>query len=131
MSDELIPVTQEIKKKVYDAGANKLNRAQTALELGISDQEFRRLLSANPDLLDSYERGKLDETKVYMEIMKSIAKNPFHVQRFAAAKYLYEILTGENKQPQTIVAIQNIHNQNQEKFIEILDAETIEKIKND
>jgi hypothetical protein len=85
----------------------------------------------HPELLQDYEKGKLQEIKSYIEIMKNIAKNPRHVQCFTAARYLYEILTGENKQPQTIVAIQNITAHNEQKFLEIVDAETLEQIKND
>lgn len=131
MSDDLILVTDELKAAIKLAGANKLTRWQTAMELGMSDQEFRTLMIVHPELNDDYERGKLEEIKRHYSSMRSIATNPRHIQHFQAAKYMYELLTGHSTGPSTQINIQNVHQSQNEKMKEVLDVEVIEAIKND
>lgn len=131
MSDELVPVPHDVVLKIREAGASKLNRAQTALELGMTDHELRTLMMVHPELNEEYERGKLVEIKSHLKSLKNIANNDTHIHHFQAAKYMYELLTGHGTGPTTQVNIQNVHNSNNEKLIEVLDVETIEAIKND
>jgi hypothetical protein len=79
----------------------------------------------------------LDEQIRYLNTVKDIAADPDNKNQFGAAKYLYELFSG-NKSNQTTfnIAIQNNHPQairteSSLKLIENVDAEVIKEIAND
>jgi hypothetical protein len=133
--DQLIPITEELKRKVKLAGENNLTNAQLAIQLGINEADVRILLYDNPELEIIRSSTKLQIAADNLQIVKDIAANsdPDNKQRLNAAKYLYEMFSGyTSQQPQTMVAIQNItHRESNHKLLDILPADVIEAIDND
>lgn len=122
-------ITEEFKKQIREAGKNKLDAMQIAMKLGISDHEWRIFSNAHPELYTEYKAGETEWVLKCLDAMKDIVTNPEHKQQFVAAKYLYELYSGRSAAPNTVVV--NNYQDDNRKFAEIVDAETLEKIKDD
>lgn len=132
--DELTVISDELKNKVKAAGACKLDQAQLAIFLDIPDADCRMLMLQHPELNKLYRQGELDIAMKQLATLKDMADNPEHRNQFQAAKMLYEIYSGRQTGPSTVVVNQTINNSNLDrnmKLLEVLDAETVEAIAND
>jgi len=127
----------ELLRLVDKAGKYGLSPVQTAMLIGINENEYQMLAFADPEVARTYQQAKLSVVMDCLDVLQEIVNNadPDNKQRFSAAKYLYEMHTGKT-QINTLVAIQNIspdyaRTNNNIKLIETLDAETIKQIRND
>lgn len=130
VADELITITNAIKAKVKEAGTNKLNSMQLALSLGITDFQCRQLMEKHPELMAEYAKGETEIALKQLDTLKRIADNDEHPQQSTNARYLYELYTNRHQNNNITINMSRPKDDNQ-KFLEIIDAETIERIKND
>src|SRR6202140_4402436 len=117
MSDEkYLPAILEpnnrskLLRLVEQAGKYGLTPVQTAMTLGITENEYQMLLYSDSEITQRFQTAKVDEMISHLNTIKSIANDsdPENKQRFSAAKYLYELLSGRKTQFNTLVAIQNV-----------------------
>lgn len=130
MPDELLVLTDDLRKQIRKAGTNKLDNAQLAMTLSITDHELRSLMMKYPDLMYEYKAGETEWSLKCLDAIKEIATNPDHKQQFVAAKYLYELYSNRQSGANVTINMQQPKDDNQ-KFLEIVDAETVERIRND
>lgn len=124
--------------KIRYCGAYNLNHAQMPAYLGISGVECKALFHMDEEVQQAYTLAQVDKSIHNLDIITNVADDasPENHQRLQAARYLYELHSGNRKQNNTYIAIQNntpavIKQENNMKLIDALDAEVLEQISND
>lgn len=129
---------KELLNKAKLIGEHNLDPAQAALFMNMDQRAYATLAYSDPEFTSIVHNSRLNWTIQSLNIIKNIATdpNPENKQRLPAAKYIYELFSGNDRKGNTFVAIQNIapqyaKNENNIKLLEALDAETIQAIEND
>ena len=127
----------DLLAKVKIAGECHLSPAQTSVFLGLTEKQTQILWHTDPDVAGIYAMAHLELQIKQMKTMQNKANDSDNPKQFEAAKYLYELFSG-NKTSQSntfnisIGGSAEVKRMNDNiKVVDTLDVETIEKIKND
>lgn len=124
--------------KIHQAGEMHLSPAQTSILLGLSEKQTQILWHTDPDIAGIYAVAHLEQQITQMKTMVRKANDSDNPKQFEAAKYLYELFSGNRNNNQnntfniSVGAPADVRRVSDNiKLAEVLDAETVEKISND
>lgn len=128
----------DLLNKIHQAGEMHLSPAQTSILLGLSEKQTQILWHTDPEIAGIYATAHLEQQMIQMKTMVRKANDSDNPKQFEAAKYLYELFSGNRSNNQnntfniSVGAPSEIKRMNDNlKVIESVDAEIIKQIKND